>query len=121
MIGTKFAAGAIVVLILISAFLGWRYRAQIAEIATLQANAVQYRAALDQTQKSLDEALAEQARTEQLLAARERERNRIARQAEAMRAELDQLRAIDHEVDEWAGQRMPAAVTERLRDFAGRH
>ena len=115
-LGKKLWLGIGLSLLAALAFLAWQYREQVAQVATLQANMAQYQSALSSQQQANNRLREERNHLEQVLAAREQARQQVQTQARQLRSEIDRLRQEHEEVDEWAGQRVPAAIVERLRN-----
>lgn len=92
----------------------WQYRAQVIRVATLQANISQYQHTIDAHNAAIEQLRRERADLEQLLADRELRQRQAQAQTNRLRAEIEQLRQEHEDINEWAEQRMPAAVFERL-------
>gem|GEM_PF-5503328 len=118
--GKKLWLGLVLALVATIGAVIWQYRAQVMELATLRVNYVHAQQALERTRQALAEAERERAHLETVLAEREAARSQAQARAERLRQQIEELRRADADVDEWAGQRVPAALLERLRDGAGR-
>jgi len=118
LLGKKLWLGVGLSLLAALAFLGWQYREQVAQVATLQANVAQYQRALNSEQQATQRLRQERNHLEQVLAEREQARQQVQEQARALRGEIDRLRREHEDVEEWAGQRVPGAVIERLRNHS---
>jgi len=119
-VGKKLWLGLVLALVATIGAVIWQYRAQVMELATLRVNYVHAQQALERTRQALAEAERERAHLETVLAEREAARSQAQARAERLRQQIEELRRADADVDEWAGQRVPAALLERLRDGAGR-
>lgn len=122
LIGKKVFLGISFTLLIALAVLGWQYREQVAQAATLRGNLAQYQRALINQQQAAARLRQERDQLERVLADREKAKQEVQAQAHALRSDIDRLRREHDDVEKWATQRVPDAVIERLRQRpAGSH
>lgn len=110
----KFIVGILLSLLAALIILAWQYRAQVIRVSTLQANISQYQHTIRTHDSAIQRLRRERDELEQLLADRELRQRDAQEQTNRLRAEIDRLRQEHEEINEWAEQRMPTAVFERL-------
>lgn len=113
---SRYLLYAIAALLALVVTLAWLLRAEIRHTGALKAQRDQLQQSLEDQTETLRQTLAEQKRTENLLAARERERNGARQATAALKRRITQLEGqADEAYQACLDMRIPAAVLNELR------
>lgn len=119
---TLYLAAALAVSVVVG-WLAWsraEYKADLAtvktDLATAQANARTWQDAQNRTKSALDELEADKAKTDAVLATREKAINTIAAERDKLRTRLQEVKNNDPKVRAWADTPVPDAVLGVLRE-----
>jgi len=122
MAGARIKLGAIFLLVVALAVVGWLYRKEIRASAELAQRVLQQQVAIDDMSRQLQDAEQRRRAAERIAAKHLADLQEIQKQARRWRHEIEKLKKERPDVAAWADQPIPDAVLDRLRcSAAGDH